>query len=114
MNDLFDSLPPPDEPLAYRMRPAGLAEVVGQDDVIGPGTPLRIAVERGRLPSLILYGPPGTGKTTIALAAAAQVGGRVARLNAVTAKVDDVRRAIEAHREDEARAAAAHEAAGAS
>ncbi len=104
MSELFDSLPPPDEPLAYRMRPRALSDVVGQDSVIGPGTPLRIAVERGRLPSLILYGPPGTGKTTIALAAAAQVGGRVARLNAVTAKVDDVRRVVrEAKRARQAR-----------
>ncbi|MCK4593369.1 AAA family ATPase, partial [bacterium] len=104
MAEIFDSLPPPDEPLAYRMRPRTLSDVVGQDGVIGLGTPLRIAVERGRLPSLILYGPPGTGKTTIALAAAAQVGGRVARLNAVTAKVDDVRRVVrEAKRARQAR-----------
>ncbi|MCX7021086.1 MAG: replication-associated recombination protein A [bacterium] len=104
MNELFDSLPEPDAPLAYRMRPVKLAEVVGQDKIIGPGTPLRTAVERGRLPSLILYGPPGSGKTTIALAAAEQVGGRVARLNAVTAKVDDVRRVVaEAKRARQAR-----------
>jgi len=104
VEELFDSLPGPDEPLAYRMRPVTLAEVVGQDALIGPGTPLRTAVERGRLPSLILYGPPGSGKTTIALAAAAQVGGRVARLNAVTAKVDDVRRVVaEAKRARQAR-----------
>ncbi|OGD71543.1 MAG: hypothetical protein A2Y64_02230 [Candidatus Coatesbacteria bacterium RBG_13_66_14] len=104
VEELFDSLPEPDAPLAYRMRPVTLAEVVGQDKIIGPGTPLRTAVERGRLPSLILYGPPGSGKTTIALAAAAQVGGRVARLNAVTAKVDDVRRVVaEAKRARQAR-----------
>jgi len=104
VEELFDSLPEPDAPLAYRMRPVKLAEVVGQDKIIGPGTPLRTAVERGRLPSLILYGPPGSGKTTIALAAAAQVGGRVARLNAVTAKVDDVRRVVaEAKRARQAR-----------
>jgi len=104
VEELFDSLPEPDAPLAYRMRPVKLADVVGQDKIIGPGTPLRTAVERGRLPSLLLYGPPGSGKTTIALAAAAQVGGRVARLNAVTAKVDDVRRVVaEAKRARQAR-----------
>jgi putative ATPase len=104
VDELFDSLPGPDAPLAYRMRPTTLAEVVGQDKIIGPGTPLRTAVERGRLPSLLLYGPPGSGKTTIALAAAAQVGGRVARLNAVTAKVEDVRRVVaEAKRARQAR-----------
>jgi putative ATPase len=106
LNELFEQLPPPPEPLAYRMRPGELAGVVGQDKIIGPGTPLRTAVERGRLPSLILYGPPGSGKTTIALAAAAQVGGRVARLNAVTSGVNDVRRVVaEAKRARQARLA---------
>jgi putative ATPase len=53
-------------PLAVRMRPRTLAEFVGQDEVLGPGTYLRRAIEADRLQSLILYGPPGTGKTTIA------------------------------------------------
>jgi len=52
-------------PLAVRMRPAGLDEVVGQERVIAPGTPLRRLVEGGGGASVILYGPPGTGKTTL-------------------------------------------------
>ena len=53
-------------PLAERMRPRSFDEIVGQDDVLGPGRPLREAIERDRLQSIILWGPPGTGKTTIA------------------------------------------------
>ena len=94
MDELFDQLPLSDEPLPYRMRPHILDEVVGHESVVGPGAPLRALIERGRLPSLILWGPPGCGKTTIALAAAEQVGGRVHRLNAVTASVKDVRRVV--------------------
>ena len=52
-------------PLAVRMRPASLDEVVGQEHVIAPGTPLRRLVEGGGGASVILYGPPGTGKTTL-------------------------------------------------
>lgn len=95
MDEIFDQLPPSGEPLPYRMRPRSLGEVVGQEAVVGAGTPLRASVENGRLPSVILWGPPGCGKTTIALAAAAQFGGRVHRLNAVTASVKDVRRVVD-------------------
>ena len=52
-------------PLAARMRPRTLDEVLGQEDLIGPGRPLRVAIERDRLPSLIFFGPPGSGKTTL-------------------------------------------------
>ncbi|MCD4733287.1 replication-associated recombination protein A [bacterium] len=104
MPELFDSLPAMTSPLAYRMRPRTLDEVVGQEGIVGAGTPLSRTIERGRLPSLILYGPPGCGKTTIALAAAGQIGGRVARLNAVTAGVADVRKVVaEAKRARQAR-----------
>ena len=67
---LFDTEPQPVDPrtvpLAERMRPRTLDEVVGQDDVIGPGRPLRETIERDLLQSIILWGPPGTGKTTLA------------------------------------------------
>ncbi len=53
-------------PLAVRMRPAALEEVVGQDHLLGPGSPLRRLIEGGAAASVILYGPPGTGKTNLA------------------------------------------------
>ena len=53
-------------PLAERMRPRTLDEIVGQDDILAPGKPLREAIERDLLQSIILWGPPGTGKTTLA------------------------------------------------
>ena len=53
-------------PLAERIRPRTLDEIVGQDEILGPGKPLREAIERDLLQSIILWGPPGTGKTTLA------------------------------------------------
>src|SRR5688572_5427111 len=57
---------PMDGPLADRMRPQTLDEVLGQEHLLGPGKPLRTAIERDQVPSMILWGPPGVGKTTIA------------------------------------------------
>jgi len=86
-------------PLAVRLRPRTLDEVVGQDHLTAPGTPLRRLVEGGGTTSLILWGPPGTGKTTLAYVVAA-AGGRVFReLSAVTAGVKDVRAVIDEARE---------------
>ena len=74
---------PPAEltPLAARMRPAALDEVVGQAHLLGPGAPLRRLVEGGRLPSMLLWGPPGSGKTTIGRLLAEAVGARFEALN---------------------------------
>ena len=58
--------PPPDAPLADRMRPQSLDEIVGQRHLLDPGKPLRTAIERDQVPSMILWGPPGVGKTTLA------------------------------------------------
>ncbi len=84
-------------PLAARMRPATLDEVVGQDHLLGPGAPLRRLVEGGGTTSVLLWGPPGSGKTTVARLIAA--GRRFVELSAVTAGVKDVRSAIEEAKE---------------
>ena len=84
-------------PLAARMRPATLDEVVGQDHLLGPGAPLRRLVEGGGTTSVLLWGPPGSGKTTVARLIAA--GRRFVELSAVTAGVKDVRAAIEEAKE---------------
>jgi putative ATPase len=80
-------------PLAARMRPANLDEVVGQDHLLGPGSPLRQLVERDATTSVLLWGPPGSGKTTLARLLAA--GRRFIELSAVSAGVKDVRAAID-------------------
>ena len=68
------SRPRADAPLADRLRPQSLAEVIGQEHLTGPGRLLRRAVEADRIPSMILWGPPGTGKTTLARIIAARTG----------------------------------------
>jgi putative ATPase len=86
-------------PLADRMRPRSLDEFVGQRHVIGPGKPLRQAIETGQLHSLILWGPPGTGKTTLARLIAARADAEFIALSAVMAGVKDIRAAVERARE---------------
>ncbi|SPM37241.1 Replication-associated recombination protein RarA (DNA-dependent ATPase) [Mycobacterium rhizamassiliense] len=90
-------------PLAVRMRPASLDEVVGQDHLLGPGSPLRRLVEGSGAASVILYGPPGTGKTTLASLISQATGRRFEALSALSAGVKEVRAVI-----DVARRAAAH------
>lgn len=82
-------------PLAARLRPRGLDEVVGQTHLIGPGGPLRAAIEADDLRSIVLWGPPGTGKTTLAHVVAANTRAAFIELSAVTAGVKDVRRVVE-------------------
>ena len=84
----------PRAPLAVRMRPASLDEVIGQAHLLGPGAPLRRLVEGGSPSSMLLYGPPGTGKTTLAMLVAGGTGRRFAQLSAVSAGVKEVRAVI--------------------
>jgi putative ATPase len=86
-------------PLAVRMRPRTLDEVVGQTHLLGPGTPLRRLVEGDAPLSLLLWGPPGTGKTTLAYVVAHATGRRFRELSAVSAGVKDVRAVIEEARD---------------
>ncbi|BBY53856.1 replication-associated recombination protein A [Mycobacterium koreense] len=95
--------PPPNEPLAVRMRPAGLDEVVGQDHLLQPGSPLRRLVDGSGAASVILYGPPGTGKTTLASLISGATGRRFEALSALSAGVKEVRAVI-----DTARRSAVH------
>jgi putative ATPase len=81
-------------PLAVRLRPSRLEDLVGQTHVLGEGSALRRAIEEDRPPSMILFGPPGTGKTTIARIVAERTGAAFEELSAVSARVDDVRAVI--------------------
>ncbi|KRO45780.1 MAG: AAA family ATPase, partial [Acidimicrobiia bacterium BACL6 MAG-120924-bin43] len=82
-------------PLAARLRPRTLDEIVGQEHLIAQGAPLRKLIEADRLSSVILWGPPGTGKTTLAEVVASSTNRAFERLSAVTSGVKDVREAIE-------------------
>ena len=86
-------------PLAQRVRPRRLEELVGQTGVLGEGSALRRAIEEGRAPSMILHGPPGVGKTTIARIVAEASAATYEELSAVSARVDDVRAVIARARE---------------
>lgn len=86
-------------PLAARLRPRTLDDVVGQEHLVGPGKALRRLVEHDRLTSAIFWGPPGTGKTTLALAVAGSTKRAFEQLSAVTAGVKDVREVIERARD---------------
>ena len=87
-------------PLAARMRPETLDDVVGQEHLLSPGRPLRRLIESDRLSSVILWGPPGTGKTTLASLIASATSKRFVALSAVSAGVKDVRENVEKAREE--------------
>lgn len=92
-----DSAPRPDAPLAARMRPRSLDEVVGQPELLKPGAPLRRLLDGGAAASVLLYGPPGTGKTTLARLMAGAGGGQrhFVALSALSAGVKELRAVIE-------------------
>lgn len=104
--DLFHRDPPPDAeslappesapdaPLAERMRPRTLDELLGQADALGPESSLGRAIRADRAPSMILWGSPGCGKTTVARAIAAHSRGRFVQLSAVLAGVAELRQVI--------------------
>ncbi|MCZ8193656.1 replication-associated recombination protein A [Brevundimonas sp.] len=100
MSDLFEAagVVPPKAPLADRLRPRALGEVVGQDHLLGEGGPIRRMVEAGRLGSMILWGPPGTGKTTIARLLAQAAGYQFQQISAVFSGVADLKKAFETAR----------------
>jgi putative ATPase len=81
-------------PLAARLRPLRLDDIVGQDELVGPGRPLRVLVESDRLSSAIFWGPPGTGKTTLAQVIARHTAKAYEQLSAVSASVKDVREVV--------------------
>ncbi|VVC76149.1 Replication-associated recombination protein A [Aquicella siphonis] len=83
------------QPLATRMRPKSLDEFSGQTHLLGPGKPLRRAIEQGILHSMILWGPPGTGKTTLAQLMADKTQARFERLSAIFSGVKDIRKVVE-------------------
>ncbi|MGH9415340.1 MAG: replication-associated recombination protein A [Terriglobales bacterium] len=96
---LFGQLPPaaaaagaaPDAPLAERMRPRTLEEFLGQPQLLGPGQPLRVLIERDQVGSMILWGPPGAGKTTLARIIAARTRSRFVPFSAVTSGIKEIR-----------------------
>lgn len=104
MADLFDYAAEQEKqrqaPLAERLRPAHLDEVVGQEKLLAPGAPLRVLIAKDQLPSLILWGPPGSGKTTLARVIAQHTQAKFQSLSAVLSGVKDLREAVENAKND--------------
>ncbi len=89
------SIPSSMEPLASRIRPRTLEEIIGQEHLLAPGRALRRSIEEDRVPSIILWGPPGSGKTTLAEVIARQTHAHFVSLSAVSAGVADLRKVVE-------------------
>jgi putative ATPase len=86
------------EPLASSLRPKNLDEFVGQNHLVGPDKPIRIAIEKKHIFSFILWGPPGVGKTTLARIYASAINGEYHELSAVSAGKDDIRKIVEGNK----------------
>ncbi len=95
MIDLFSDRLERDSPLAERMRPGRFEDFFGQEEIVGPNSPLRQSIEEGHLMSLILWGPPGSGKTTLAYIISRKVKAYFDEFSAVSTGVDNIRKAIE-------------------
>src|SRR6056297_1820419 len=100
MADLFDTgdAPPPSgapRPLADRLRPRALSEVIGQDQVLGPDAPLGVMLSSGSLTSLIFWGPPGVGKTTIARLLAGETDLHFVQISAIFTGISELRKVFE-------------------
>ncbi len=98
MSDLFGAAGMEDDaphPLADRLRPKNLSEVVGQDHLLAPGAPLRRMLDAGRISSRILWGPPGGGKTTIARLLAKDANIEFEQISAIFSGVADLRKVFE-------------------
>jgi putative ATPase len=102
-DDLFaDQSPPGYQPLAARLRPGNLAAYAGQEHILGPGKPLRQAIDRKQLHSMVFWGPPGVGKTTLARIVAANADAHFLQISAVLSGVKEIRDAIAQARQHKA------------
>ncbi len=102
MDDLFASSPPAGQPLAERMRPRRLDDMVGQQHLLGEDKPLRRVLKQGQVHSMIFWGPPGCGKTTLARLIARYTQAEMLALSAVLSGVADIRKAVEHARQRQA------------